>query len=84
MDEFSFEDSGKITSLADSIETCGVIQWLSASGTVPKSQFTVEQYFSNLKSKYKSILIDFPQLCLKLIKKDNLDYWAYSTNEEIK
>ena len=59
-------------------------QWLTASGTIQKSQFTPEQCLNNLKKNYKSILVDFPSLCLKLIKKENLYYQAYTTNEEIK
>ena len=84
MEIISFEDNGKLIRLADSIEACGANQWLSASGTIPKSQFTPEQCLNNLKKNYKSILVDFPSLRLKLIKKENLYYWAYTTNEEIK
>lgn len=80
----TFEDSGKTLRLSDSIENCGLIQWLSASGTIPKSKFTAEKCYENLKNSYKSILIDFPTLRLKLVKKDNLFYWSYATDEEIK
>ena len=81
--EISFEDSGKTIRLADSIEGCGVVQWLSASGTVLKSKFTAQQCFDNLKKHYKSLLLDYPPLRLKLLKKEKLNYWAYATNEEI-
>ena len=81
--DVSFEDSGKTIRLSDSIERCGVVQWLSASGTVPKSKFTAKQCYDNLKSHYKSLLLDYPPLRLKLLMKDNLHYWAYATNEEI-
>ena len=72
MEIISFENSGNILRLEDSIETCGVIQWLSVSGTIPRSEFTVEQCYENLKKNYKLILLDFPTLRLKLISKDNL------------
>lgn len=81
--EITFDDSGKTIRLADSIERCGVIQWLSASGTITKTQFTAKQCFNNLKKNYKMLLIDYPPLRLKLITKEELHYWAYATNEEI-
>ena len=81
--DICFEDSGKTIRLADSIETSGIIQWLSASGTIPKTKFTAVQCFNNLKKNYKSLLLDYPPLRLKLITKEDLHYWAYGTNEEI-
>ncbi len=60
MDKISFKNSGKLISLADSIETCGVVQLFLASGTVSISEFTAENCFNNLKKNYKSILLDFP------------------------
>ena len=42
MDKISFKNSGKLISLADSIETCGVVQLLRASGTVSISNLQLK------------------------------------------
>jgi len=83
MESITFEDSGKLLRLADSLETTEVIVWLSVSGTVSKSALTAEQALQNLKTHYKEMLTAYPTLRLKLITKENLEYWNYATDEEI-
>ena len=79
----TFEDSGKILTIADTLEGGAANGWLSASGTVLKSTITVEDCLKNLKKHYKTILTDYPTLRLKIITKDNKQFWCYATNEEI-
>lgn len=83
MEAITFEDSGKLLRLADSLETNAVMGWLSASGTVAKSVMTAENALQNIKKHYKEILTDYPTLRIKMITKDNLQYWSYATDEEI-
>ncbi|ORX79183.1 hypothetical protein BCR32DRAFT_294584 [Anaeromyces robustus] len=83
MEKISFEDSGKFLRLGDCLETNTARTWISASGTLQKSVITAENAIENIKKHYKTILIDYPTLRLKLVTKDNLPYWYYATDEEI-
>ena len=83
MESITFEDSGKLLRLADSLETTEVFVWLSVSGTILKSTLTAEQAILNLKKHYKEMLTFYPTLRLKLITKEKLEYWNYTTDEEI-
>ncbi|ORX75312.1 hypothetical protein BCR32DRAFT_329861 [Anaeromyces robustus] len=84
MEKITFEDSGKILRLADSLETTETAVWLSVSATVPTSVITAEKALKNLKKHYKTLLIDYPGFRLKIItEKDNLQYYCYATDEEI-
>ena len=85
METITFEDSGKLLRVGDCLETNTVKCWLSASGTLSKTIITSEDFLKHLKDHYKSILTDYPTLRIKLIfKENNLPYWYYATDEEIK
>jgi len=83
--KISFEDSGKIFRIVDTLEGGAVSGWLSASGMVSKSVISAENALQHLKKHYKEILINYPTLRLKIIKKDNSDkqYWCYANDDEI-
>ena len=81
--EISFEDSGKVLRILDTLESGSVSGWLSASGTIPKSIITAEKALKNLQKHYKDIFKDYSTLRLKIITKENKQYWCYATNEEI-
>ena len=83
MESISFEDSGKLLREGDSLETGPVMGWLSASGTIKKSIITAKQCLENLRQHYKTILMDYPTLRIKLIMKDSKQFWCYATDEEI-
>ena len=84
MELLRFEDSRKLLRLADSLETNAIMGWLSASGTVSKNQITALECLENIKKNYKSILTDYPTFRIKIKEKDNLQYWCYANDEDIK
>lgn len=84
MEIISFKNSGNLLRLADSLETNAVMGWLSASGTIiAPSSLTIDDALQNIKKNYKTILMDYPTLRIKMITKDHLQYWCYATDEEI-
>ena len=83
MELITFEDSGKLLRLADSLETNAIMGWLSASGTVPKNKISFDECINNIKKNYKSILTEYPTFRIKIQEIDNLQYWCYAKNEEI-
>jgi len=83
MEKITFEDSGKIFRLGDSLETDGDTATISASGTISKSVITAEECLSNLRKNYKIILTDYPTLRIRMYTKNELKYMGYATDEEI-
>jgi len=83
MENITFKNSGELLRLADSLETVEVMVWLSVSGTIDKSRITAEDALKNIKNNYKAMLTDFPVFRLKLITKDDLQYWQYASDKEI-
>lgn len=84
MEHNYFENSGKLIRIADSLETNATTGFLSVSGVVPKSVITAEIGLENIKKHYKEILNDYPTLRLKLVFENDIPYWYYATEEEIK
>ena len=62
MEKVTFEDSGKLLRILDSIENGPLAAWINVSGTVPKSKITPEIAFENIRQKYKQLLQEFPTL----------------------
>jgi len=83
METITFDDSGKIFRLGDSLETDGDTATISASGITSNSVITSEEGLNNLRKNYKSLLTDYPTLRIKMYIKNDLKYIGYATDEEI-
>jgi len=80
----TFEDSGKLIRVGDCLETNTVMSWLSASGTLSKSVISAEDFLQNLKKNYKTILMEYPTLRIKVVfNEKHIPSWYYASNEEI-
>jgi len=83
MEKVSFEDSGKLLRILDSVENSPLAAWINVSGTVPKSTITPESAFENIHQKYKQLLQEFPTLRLKIVTIDGKHYFKYAEDDEI-
>ena len=83
MEKVSFEDSGKLLRILDSVEDSPLAAWINVSGTVPKSTITPEAAFENIHKKYKQLLQEFPTLRLKIVTIDGKHYFKYAEDNEI-
>ena len=83
MENISFEDSGKLLRILDSIENNPLAAWISVSGTVPKTTITPKTALENLRKKYFQLLKEFPTLRLKVVNIDGNNYFKYAENSEI-
>ena len=83
MENISFEDSGKLLRILDSIENGPLAAWISVSGTVPKSTITPKNALENIRQKYFQLLKEFPTLRLKVVTINGNHYFKYAENNEI-
>ena len=83
MEKVSFEDSGKVLRILDSIENIPLAAWINVSGTIPKSIITPEEAYKNISNQYKQLLQEFPTLRLKIITINNKYYYKYAEDSEI-
>jgi len=83
MEKVSFEDSGKVLRILDSIENIPLAAWINVSGTIPKSIITPEEAYKNIANQYKQLLQEFPTLRLKIITINNKYYYKYAEDSEI-
>lgn len=83
MEKISFEDSGKLLRILDSIENAPLAAWINVSGTIPRNIITPETALENISKKYHQLLQEFPTLRLKIVTIDNKYYYKYAENEEI-
>ena len=60
MEKISFEDSGKLLRILDTIENAPLAAWINVSGTVPNSNINPEAAFKNISKNYKKLLQEFP------------------------
>jgi len=83
MEAITFNDSGIIFRLGDSLETDGDTATISASGVISKFEITAEEDLNNLRKNYNTLLTDYPTLRIKMYIKNDLKYLGYATDEEI-
>lgn len=83
MEKVSFEDSGKVLRILDSVENNPLAAWINVSGTVPKSVITPTQAIENLRQHYSTLLKEFPTFRLKIITIDGHNYFQYASDAEI-